>query len=79
MMPHVLDTNILLYSISRNPAESFKRDRSLALLDDDSGVLRHCEFAKPVGFRFGTAPSSPPLWPSAATGSTPKTWPMGKW
>jgi predicted nucleic acid-binding protein len=39
MMPHFLDTNILLYSISRNPAESLKRDRALALLDDDSGAL----------------------------------------
>ena len=39
MMTHFLDTNILLYSISRNPAESFKRDRALALLDDDSGAL----------------------------------------
>jgi predicted nucleic acid-binding protein len=38
-MPHFLDTNILLYSISRNPAESLKRDRALALLDDDSGSL----------------------------------------
>ncbi len=36
---HFLDTNILLYSISQNPAESFKRDRALALLDDDSGAL----------------------------------------
>ena len=38
-MPHFLDTNILLYSISQNPAESLKRDRALALLDDDSGTL----------------------------------------
>ena len=38
-MPHFLDTNILLYSISRNPAESRKRDRAIALLDDDSGTL----------------------------------------
>ena len=38
-MPHFLDTNILLYSISQNPAESLKRDRALALLDDDSGSL----------------------------------------
>ena len=36
---HFLDTNILLYSIGHNPAESFKRDRALALLDDDSGAL----------------------------------------
>jgi predicted nucleic acid-binding protein len=39
MMAHFLDTNILLYSISRNPAESLKRDRAVALLDDDSGSL----------------------------------------
>ncbi len=38
-MPHFLDTNILLYSISRNPAESLKRDRAIALLDDDSSTL----------------------------------------
>ena len=38
-MLHFLDTNILLYSISQNPGESFKRDRALALLDDDSGAL----------------------------------------
>jgi predicted nucleic acid-binding protein len=38
-MAHFLDTNILLYSISQNPAESPKRDRALALLDDDSGSL----------------------------------------
>jgi len=35
-MPHFLDTNILLYSISTNPAELRKRDRVIALLDDDS-------------------------------------------
>ena len=34
-----LDTNILLYSISRNPAESLKRERAIALLDDDSNAL----------------------------------------
>ena len=38
-MAHFLDTNILLYSISQNPAESLKRDRARALLDDDSGSL----------------------------------------
>jgi predicted nucleic acid-binding protein len=38
-MPHFLDTNILLYSISRNPEEFFKRDRAIGLLDDDSGAL----------------------------------------
>ncbi len=38
-MPHFLDTNILLYYISQNPAESLKRDRAIALLDDDAGAL----------------------------------------
>jgi predicted nucleic acid-binding protein len=37
-MPHFLDTNILLYSISQTPAESDKRDRAIELLDDDSGA-----------------------------------------
>jgi predicted nucleic acid-binding protein len=36
---HFLDTNILLYSISRDPAEAAKRERATALLDDDGGAL----------------------------------------
>ncbi len=38
-MAQFLDTNILLYSISRNPAESGKRDRAITLLEDDSSTL----------------------------------------
>jgi predicted nucleic acid-binding protein len=38
-MPQFLDTNILLYSISQNPAESEKRDRAIELLSDDSSAL----------------------------------------
>lgn len=38
-MPHFLDTNILLYSISRNPADALKRDRAIALLGRDDGAL----------------------------------------
>ena len=38
-MQHFLDTNILLYSISQDPAESLKRDRAIALLGDDAGAL----------------------------------------
>jgi predicted nucleic acid-binding protein len=38
-MAQFLDTNILLYSISRNPVESRKRDRAIALLDDDSSAV----------------------------------------
>jgi predicted nucleic acid-binding protein len=38
-MPRFLDTNILLYSISRNPAESAKRDRAIALIDSEDNAL----------------------------------------
>lgn len=34
-----LDTNILLYAVSRAPAEASKRDRALALLDFDDWVV----------------------------------------
>ncbi|MFO1102045.1 MAG: PIN domain-containing protein [Methylocystis sp.] len=34
-----LDTNILLYSISRDPSESEKRERAIALLDQDDWSL----------------------------------------
>ena len=34
-----LDTNILLYSISRDPAEAAKRDRAIALVDGDDNAL----------------------------------------
>ena len=36
---HFLDTNILLYSISRHPAEASKRDRAIDLLERDDGAL----------------------------------------
>jgi predicted nucleic acid-binding protein len=36
---HFLDTNILLYSISRHPAEASKRDRAIDLLGRDDGAL----------------------------------------
>jgi predicted nucleic acid-binding protein len=38
-MAQFLDTNILLYSISQNPGESAKRERAIALLEDDSTAL----------------------------------------
>jgi predicted nucleic acid-binding protein len=34
-----LDTNILLYSISRDPAETTKHDRAVALIDAGSNAL----------------------------------------
>jgi predicted nucleic acid-binding protein len=37
-VPHFLDTSILLYSISPNPAEAAKRDQAVALLDQDDGA-----------------------------------------
>jgi predicted nucleic acid-binding protein len=36
---HFLDTNILLYSISRDATEAAKRERAIALLDRDDGAL----------------------------------------
>jgi predicted nucleic acid-binding protein len=36
---HFLDTNILLYSISRADDEVVKRERAIALLDQDGGAL----------------------------------------
>jgi hypothetical protein len=35
-----LDTNILLYSISRDPAETTKHDRAVALIDEGNNALR---------------------------------------
>jgi len=39
MTPRFLDTNILLYSISRDPAEIAKRDRAIALIEADDNAL----------------------------------------
>jgi predicted nucleic acid-binding protein len=36
---HFLDTNVLLYSISRDPEEAAKRAKAIALLDRDEGAL----------------------------------------
>lgn len=38
-MTHFLDTNVLLYSISRSPADAKKRQQAIELLDNDSGAL----------------------------------------
>jgi predicted nucleic acid-binding protein len=38
-LPHFLDTNVLLYSLSREPAEAGKRERAIELLDRDDGAL----------------------------------------
>jgi predicted nucleic acid-binding protein len=37
--PRFIDTNILLYSISRDPAEASKRDIAVALLDTENIAL----------------------------------------
>jgi len=39
MPRHFLDTNVLLYSISRDPAEAGKRHRAIALLDQEDGAV----------------------------------------
>jgi len=36
---HFLDTNVLLYSISRDAREAAKRERAVALLERDEGAL----------------------------------------
>jgi predicted nucleic acid-binding protein len=36
---HFFDTNILLYSISRDPAETAKHRQAIALLDEDNGAI----------------------------------------
>jgi predicted nucleic acid-binding protein len=36
---HFIDTNVLLYSISRADDEAAKRERAIALLDEDGGAL----------------------------------------
>jgi len=38
-VPVFFDTNVLIYSISRDPAEATKRERALALLERDDGAL----------------------------------------
>jgi predicted nucleic acid-binding protein len=38
-LPHFLDTNVLLYSISRDPSETAKRERAIDLLDRNDGAL----------------------------------------
>ena len=47
-MPHFLDTNILLYSISRNPADTLKRERAIALLARDDGALSKARARHPL-------------------------------
>jgi predicted nucleic acid-binding protein len=39
IVPRFIDTNILLYSISQDPAEARKRDIAIALLDADDVAL----------------------------------------
>jgi predicted nucleic acid-binding protein len=39
MIGPFLDTNILLYSISRDPSEAAKRERAVALLDADNNAI----------------------------------------
>jgi predicted nucleic acid-binding protein len=39
ILPHFFDTNILLYSISRNPSEAAKREIAIGLLDRENGSL----------------------------------------
>ncbi len=67
-----LDTNILLYSISRDPAESAKRERAIALLDrDDVGLSIQVlsEF-----YVQATRPTRPDALPRDIAGGLIKAW-----
>jgi len=39
MIERFLDTNVLLYSISRDPTEAAKRERAIAIIDADDNAL----------------------------------------
>ena len=48
MVLHFLDTNILLYSISLNPADTLKRERAITLLARDDGGRRPSYHMDPI-------------------------------
>jgi predicted nucleic acid-binding protein len=63
-LPHFLDTNIFLYSISRDPTDAAKRRCAIDLLDRDDGALsvqvlqesRPCARREPIRCRMTSPP-----------------------
>jgi predicted nucleic acid-binding protein len=70
--PHFLDTNILLYSISREPAEAAKRDRAIALLEQDDGALSVQVLQE--FYVQATRPTRPDLLPHDIAVALMSTW-----
>jgi hypothetical protein len=69
---HFLDASILLYSISRGPAEPAKRDRAVELLKQDDGGL-----SAPVLQEFyvqATRPTRPDPLPHDIAAGLIRTW-----
>ncbi|MGA8171177.1 MAG: PIN domain-containing protein [Methylocystis sp.] len=67
-----LDTNILLYSISRHPAETAKRERAIALIEQD-----HWRLSTQVLQEFyvqATRPSRPDAPPHDIAAGLARTW-----
>jgi predicted nucleic acid-binding protein len=69
---HFLDTNILLYSVSSDPAEAVKRERALALLDRDEGALSVQVLQE--FYVQATRPSRPDPLPHAIASGLIATW-----
>jgi predicted nucleic acid-binding protein len=69
---HFLDTNILLYSVSSDPAEAVKRERAIALLDRDEGALSVQVLQE--FYVQATRPSRPDPLPHAIASGLIATW-----
>ena len=70
---HFLDTNILLYSISRHPAEASKRDRAIDLLERDEGALSVQVLQE--FYVQATRPTRPDPLPHDIAAGLIRTWP----
>ena len=70
--PHFLDTNNLLYSISRDPVEAAKRDRAIDLLERDDGGLSVQVLQE--FYVQATRPTRPDPLPHAIAAGLIQTW-----
>jgi predicted nucleic acid-binding protein len=71
-MPRFLDTNILLYSISRDPTEGAKRDRAIALIDGEDNALSVQVLQE--FYVQATRPSRPDALPHDIAAGLIRTW-----
>jgi predicted nucleic acid-binding protein len=67
-----LDTNIFLYSISRDPAETAKRERAIALIDADDNALSVQVLQE--FYVQATRPSRPDALPHDIAAALIRTW-----